>query len=282
MRTARWFGAVVVAGLVAVGCGYDPPDDPVTPVAATDTPPRTTTTTTTPPGGRQPTPDDPLRVVLAGDSVMGDLAPAVIDALNRGGSSEARFVLSPGVGLDATADVLWRQQLETFDPEVVVILVGTWETGGDLGRPGAPGWRALYDEEILDPFVELVTGMGADLVWVGMPAVLDVGSTFLLAELNDAYAGLEERFDAVTYVPGGEFVAAPTGGYAEFLDGPDGLERVRRTDGLHLCPGGAVRMAEPILDQIAGRWNVATADDWRTGAWREAPILLKPEECPPV
>jgi hypothetical protein len=213
---------------------------------------------------------------------MADLAPAAADALNRGGSTEARLMLSPGVSLDASGEVLWRQQLDTFDPEVIVVLVGTWETGGELGVPGAPGWRARYDSEILDPFVELVTSGGAELVWVGMPAVVDDGSTFLLAELNAAYADLPDRFDAVTYIPGAEYVSAPNGGFAEFLDGPDGPERVRRIDGLHLCPAGALRLAEPVIEQIVEHWNVPIAEDWRVGDWRRPPTFVKPEECPPA
>ena len=279
MRTRRWIGALVLATCILSSCGFDPSSEQA---STTATSASAATTTSLPPGGRQPTPDDPLRVILAGDSVMADLAPAVIDALGRGGSVEAKFVLAPGVALDATSTVLWRQQLSTFDPEVIVVLVGTWETDGDLGPPGRLGWRARYDREVLDPFVELVTGEGAELIWVGMPAVRDATSTFLLAELNAAYGGLADRHEQVTYVPGGEFVSAPDGGYAEFLEGPDGLERARRVDGLHLCPAGAIRLAEPVIDAIADRWNVPRADDWQTGDWRRPPALLKPEECPPV
>jgi hypothetical protein len=282
MTASRWVGAALVAALGAAGCGYNPPDEGVVPTVAPPVTSAATTTTMLPAGGRQPTAEDPLRVVFAGDSVMAELAPPASDALNRGGSTEAKFVLSPGVSLDAAGGVLWRQQLETFDPEVIVVLVGTWETGGTLGVPGAPGWRARYDTEILEPFVDLVTSGGAELVWVGMPAVAEDESTFLLAELNAAYADLPARFDGVTYIAGGEYLSAPTGGYAEFLDGVDGPERVRRIDGLHLCPDGAVRLAEPVVGQIEERWNVPIADDWRSGDWRRPPILVKPEECPPV
>jgi hypothetical protein len=264
------------------GCGYDPSGDVAGPAEVTSTTSTTSTTTTLPPGGRQPTSEDPLRVVFAGDSVMADLAPAAIDALNRGGATEAKFILAPGVSTDPATEVLWRQQLDSFDPEVVVLLVGTWETKGGLGSPDAPGWRARYDTEILDPFVELVTGDGAELIWIGMPAVVDPQSTLLLTELNMAYAALSDRFDAVTYIDGGEYVSAPTGGFAEFLDGPGGLERVRRVDGLHLCPDGSTRLSEPVLDEVVTQWNVPVADDWRQGDWRLPPALLKPEECPPV
>jgi hypothetical protein len=280
VATTRRLGALLLLAVVA-GCGYDPPSDVVQPASATDSAPPPTTTTV-PPGGRQPTPDDPLRVVFAGDSVMADLAPAAVDGLVRGGASEAAFVLSPGVALDPSAETIWRRQLETVDPDVIVVLVGTWETGGQLGEPGTAGWRARYDAEVLDPFVELVTSGGAQLIWVGMPAVVDALSTFQLGALNEAYASLPERFDQVTYIAGGDYVSAPTGGYAEVLEGPEGPVRVRRVDGLHLCPEGATRIAEPIFDALVADWNVPVAEDWRDGDWRRPPQLVKPEECPPV
>jgi hypothetical protein len=272
----RWTGAILLLCVAATACGYNPPEDGV---AVTADPPATTTTTMLPPGGRQPTAEDPLRVLFAGDSVMADLAPAAIAALDAG-TADARFMLAPGVALDATSRVLWQSQIESFDPEVVVVLVGTWETDGDLGPPGGDEWRARYDSEILDPFVELVTSEDADLVWVGMPAVAEAEATFLLADLNAAYAALPDRFDSVTYLPGGEFVSAPGGGFAEFLDGPNGPERVRRVDGLHLCPGGAIRIAEPVVGEILEQWNVAIDETWRTGSWTRPPEFPKPEECP--
>ena len=58
------------------------------------------TTTSVPPGGRQPTPEDPLRVTFAGDSVMAEFAPALIEALERqrldGGPLRAVARRSPG------------------------------------------------------------------------------------------------------------------------------------------------------------------------------------------
>ena len=282
MRGQRWIGAAMGLAIIMAACGYDPPDDvTIATDAPASTPPSTAPPTTLPPGGRQPTAEDPLRVIFAGDSVMAELAPAAIEALNRGRRVEAKFVLSPGVTLDDGAAVIWQQQLEDFDPELVVVLVGTWETGGQLGVPGSPGWREQYDSLVLDPFVQLLTSTEAELVWVGMPAVSDPESTFVLVELNSAYSELPSRFDGVTYIPGGEFLSAPTGGFAEFLDGPNGPERVRRVDGLHLCPPGAERLAKPVLDHIVGRWNVPVAEDWRDGDWRRPPILDKPEECPP-
>lgn len=67
------------------------------------------TTTSTPPGGRQPTAEDPLRVTFAGDSVMAEFAPAMIEALQGTGETVGRFVLSPSIARDGAANLIWQQ-----------------------------------------------------------------------------------------------------------------------------------------------------------------------------
>src|SRR5262245_24984496 len=71
-------------------------DDGASPNASAETtappPPPTAPPTTLPPGGRQPTAQDPLRVTFAGDSVMAEFAPAMIQALEGTGESVGRFI----------------------------------------------------------------------------------------------------------------------------------------------------------------------------------------------
>lgn len=243
----------------------------------------TTTTTSLPPGGRQPTPEDPLRVVLAGDSVMNGLAPAVATALNEGGDSQVQFDLAPSIARDTASRVLWQQQLEETHPDLVVMLIGTWERGDANFEPGDPNWAPWYQEQVLDPFARMVTDSGARILWIGMPAVADPASTLQLVALNSQFEALAERDDAVDYIEGGDYLNGPDGGYTDRLAAADGtLERVRRTDGLHLCPGGSERLAVPVIEYAQQQWNVRVADGWESMPWRVPPTLDHPEECPAV
>lgn len=251
------------------------------PTSASSAP--TTTTTSLPPGGRQPTPADPLRVVLAGDSVMNGLAPAIATALNEGGDSAVQFDLAPSIARDTASRVLWQQQLEQTRPDLVVMLIGTWERGDANFEPGDPNWAPWYQEQVLDPFAEMVTGSGARILWIGMPAVASESDTLQLVALNSQFAALAERDDAVDYVEGGDFLNGPDGGYTDRLPAADGtVERVRRVDGLHLCPGGSERLAVPVIEYAQQQWNVRVAEGWESMPWREPPTLDHPEECPPV
>ena len=57
---------------------------------------------------------------------------------------------------------------------LVVMLIGVWERGSGDFEPGDPGWAERYSTGVLDPFAALVTGAGAKLLWIGMPAVREV------------------------------------------------------------------------------------------------------------
>jgi uncharacterized protein len=270
---------VLVAGSLLAACGDTDGGSSEAGPTSTEAP---TTTTSVPPGGRQPTPDDPLRVIFAGDSLMANLAPATTQALNEGGSSAAEFVLSPSIARDPTVQVLWSAALEQVDPDVIVMLIGTWENAAEGGSPGDPGWREQYVPNVLDPFVQLLTSQGAHVIWIGMPAVDDPEKTWEYVALNQVYAELPSRYPGVvSYIDGGAEVSGPEGGYIDVVPTPDGGQlRLRRTDGTHLCPDGVSLIAEPTLAQIVADWNVPLLPDWQHASWRLPANVDKPEECP--
>lgn len=283
-RTAAVLIVAAVAALFTGGCA----DDVENPAAAqgtstADAALSTTSTSSVPPGGRQPTADDKLRVILAGDSVMNGLAPAVATALNEGGESQVAYELAPSIARDAASRVLWQRQLEESHPDLVVMLIGTWERGDANFEPGDPAWASWYQENVLDPFADMITSAGTRILWLGMPAVENDADTLQLVALNSQFQALADRDDMVDYVEGGEVLNGPDGGYTDRLPSVDGtVERVRRVDGLHLCPGGAARLAVPVIQYAQQEWNVSVGLDWENAPWREPPTLDHPEECPPV
>lgn len=287
LRSLTLPALLLTLALATAGCATDVE----MPAVAQGTSPTTTAapattsapTTSVPPGGRQPSATDKLRVVLAGDSVMNGLAPAVATALNEGGESEVNYELSPSIARDAASRVLWQRQLEESRPDLVVMLIGTWERGDPNFEPGDPGWAAWYQEQVLDPFAEMITAGGTRILWVGMPAVADEANTLQLVALNSQFRALAERDDMVDYIEGGEYLNGPDGGYTDRLPREDGtVERVRRVDGLHLCPGGSERLAIPVIQYAQQQWNVAVGFDWQNAPWRVPPTLDHPEECPEV
>ena len=277
---------LVALGATLAACGTT--DGPPAAGGETSTTEAPTTTTSLPPGGRQATDEEPLRVIFAGDSLMSNLAPAAVAALNGGGAVDARFVLSPSVARDPTVQVLWQAQIDDFDPDVVVMLIGTWENAvegrAEGGTPGDPGWREFYEPNVLDPFVQLLTSGGAKVIWIGMPAVSDPERTWDYVALNQVYADLPVRYPGqVAYVDGGAAVSGPQGGYVEVVPIPGGGEiRLRRIDGTHLCPDGVVLIARPTLRQIVADWNVPLLPSWEAAPWRLPENVEKAYECPGI
>jgi len=281
--------AVLALGLAATACGSGNTSATADTAASeastttTATPP-TTTTQPPPPGGRRPTPRDPLRVLMAGDSLMHDVSPALLAALNDGGSAVARFVAAPSIPREDVTRALWRQQLREYDPEAIVVMIGVWEGMGidaQAQQPiGTPAWERAYRDQLLDPYLELLTSRGAEVVWIGMPPSPDLRRSLEFAALNRAVRRASRDTPGLTYIPGDELLSHPDGSWAEILPGPRGTpQRVRRVDTTHLCAEGSVRLARPVLDHLERQWDVPVARNWPTKNWR---WVFPPEECPPA
>lgn len=276
--TPRLVALVVGAALLLAACGDG--GGGVSSASPEDPP---TTTTTVPPGGRQPTPEDPLLVTLAGDSVMAELAPALIEALEATGETDGRFILTPSLARSGTELVVWNQELQVTDPDLIVLLVGLWEDQqvGE-GAYTRPGWAQQYRAEVVDPFLDLVTGQGAKVLWIGMPSVRDEAATTRFAALNSVFAAAAEAREDVGYLTGDDYLAGPDGGYTDFGTEPatGATVRLRRIDGHHLCPDGVVALATAVLEEVDEQWNVGVGYGWQQGTWRQPRQFHAPEECP--
>lgn len=285
-RRASLVVALLTVALLATACGDG--DEEAAPTAVDAPAPSTTSagpTTTTappPPGGRRPTAEDPLRVLMAGDSLMADTSLAIASALQDGGHAVARLVAAPSIPREDVTRTLWRRQLDQYDPEVVVIMIGVWEgIAEDALREqplGTRAWLRAYRRQNLDPYLDLLTSEGADIVWVAMPPSIDPRRQVEWSSMNRAVRQLAHDSPDLTYIPGDTILARPDGRWADILPGPRGTpQRVRRLDATHLCADGAERLARPVLRYLQRQWDVPLAEDWSNRNWR---WVFPPEECP--
>lgn len=301
---APWRVIALLLGfaLVAVACGSgdeeelaaeDPvqvPDAGATTTEPTTTEPTTTTaaptTTTEPPpaGGRQPDEEDPLRILFAGDSIGEELAAPAIAALRGGGSAVSYFVGSPDLARDPARRKLWEARLAQSNPDVIVLLVGVWERMHFIDERYRGRSLGQYRTQVVDRFVDLVTRDGAEVVWVGAPPVRESTASDQLEFLNGVFEQVAEDDERVRYVDGGPVLTTPRGGYVDVATNPDGTrERIRRIDGTHLCPGGAVRLATPVVHLIADRWQIPVGEGWPNQGWRHhVPFDDGDVDCPAV
>jgi hypothetical protein len=209
----------------------------------------------------------PRRITLVGDSVMGEVAAAVAAA--TAGRADVDYVLTIG-----TANVnddwwdVWPRAVARDRPDDVAVLVGPWEINrSDLGTPS---WARWYGDR-LDRWADQLTARGAHLVWLTPAPARAADIDEKLAVVDVQYAALAARRHVALVDTAGAL-----GGTSYVERAADG-GRLRRVDGLHLCPAGAARIADALLQSL----DVPTNPGWRDGPWTRAEPAYSAAECPP-
>lgn len=202
----------------------------------------------------------PQRIVLVGDSIMGEVAAAV-DAAT---TADVDHVLT--IGTSSVADDwwdVWPQVIEEHRPDHVAVLVGPW----DIDKPdiGSPEWHRWYGDR-LDRWADLLTAGGAELLWVRpLPARDPVGDR-KLAVLDTAVRRLADRRPDVRLVDT----------WRRYVERADDGQRIHRIDGLHLCAEGVERVVRKLLEAL----GITPDDRWELGDWRRREPVHSDVECP--
>lgn len=207
---------------------------------------------------RPVSPDQPLEVLLAGDSLIGAIADGFGRVTDGNGAVHWTKDVRISTGL-ARPDVLdWHRHLETLlvdhDPDVVVLMLGGNDdqslTGGPAGviHLGQDAWEAEYERRLAD----LLAIAGADdrlVVWLGLPAM----RPDRLERTRPLLRSAAERASVDTEVVllDTEPLVSP-GGYTSRLDGV----RVRAEDGVHLTHPGGDRVAEALLGVLQDHYGL--------------------------
>jgi len=260
-------------GLLAVACGDDGG------ATASPTPPEPSTTVPAGPTSLDDPDDGRPRVLIAGDSVLAEAARPLAHALETTGAAHAGFLLAPKLPRTPSEAALWATAVEGYDPDVVVLSIGHWESQallGDFARGDylEPG---RYRRDLVDPAVATLTAGGAEVLWVGPTAIRDPEETALVGRLEEDYRAVAAERDDVAFADGDTWVAPD--GYTDTLPGPDGTPvAVRRADGIHLCPDGQVLMAQGLLGALAP--TIGPVDPGWVRTW-EATRPSEPGGCAP-
>jgi hypothetical protein len=267
---SSWFGWPLLAASIVAACGTTASEPDLTARPPTQFESGVAANTTVDRGAP--------RVLLAGDSIMRELSAGLVAALE--GPTHASFVATPYLAGNTAALAEWTQRVRDDAPDVVVVLIGTWEGVTVAQGFREPDFAATYAEQVR-PFVELLTDAGASILWLGYPPLELAAESEQLAAFNRAWATLPTHFPGLQYLGAGDAIA-PTGTFQLTVPLPDGGEAlVRQTDGRHLCPDGVVLMARPVVAEVAARLGVEPVADWESAPWRADPTRFEhPELCP--
>ncbi|HXZ61667.1 MAG TPA: DUF459 domain-containing protein [Acidimicrobiales bacterium] len=214
---------------------------------------------TSPANPKKPTPAQPLRVLIVGDSIGLDVGGPLQSDLAGTGVVNAALDARESTGLTRPDYFDWPVELTSdlaqVHPQVVVIMIGGNDAQDFLGPPdvpfSSPEWNTLYAQRVAQ-FMQNAHSGGAAVIWVGMPPMQN---PTLNAQMQDINAVVQQQAAAVkppvTYLSTDKMLGTPQGGYTAFVTTAAGqVVNVRSPDGIHLTTGGGQVVAQQVIDQL--------------------------------
>ncbi|HEX9234742.1 MAG TPA: DUF459 domain-containing protein [Actinomycetota bacterium] len=213
----------------------------------------------------KPTAAHPLSVLMVGDSIGADLAFGLSRLLAGKETFRTHEDTRQSSGLARPDYFNWPNEIAADlvqrKPDVVVAMFGGNDNQnlliGDHGIVlGSAEWKAAYGARVAR-VMDLVTGSGRPLVWVGMPIMKDPGRSKIMRMLNSIYRSEARAHPGVVYVDAYDLFANARGHYSAFLRDPAGhLQQVRESDGVHLTIGpGGTRLAQAAYRAMQMFWT---------------------------
>lgn len=215
------------------------------------------TTTTVPPEFRVPSESDPLRILVAGDSLMGYVGPALVNELEGYPVDVTEdWVISTGL---ARPDVLnWPAQLKAdmaqYDPEVVILGFGgndmqEMDTPGGRLIHGTPEWKVEYQRRVAQ-VLNTIEAPGRTVYWIGLPMTARRDIEKIVPVWTRAVKAEVAARPWVRYIDTRK-ILSPDGTYSAYLRDSNGNDvKVREGDGVHPNLAGATRMVGPVVDSL--------------------------------
>ncbi len=238
-----------------------------------------------------PTARSPLRVALIGDSTLVVDGPGIAAALQSTG--EVVVAQKGFVGWGTTTDPTWRRWVTSVvrgsRAELVLVTTG-WD-----GRAALES-RA-YEQTLLE-LVRVARAAGAaGVVFLQYPLTRPLDASpagVAVAQREEAAwnadAAAIPRLDPgrAMYFPLAQSVELG-GAFSYWLPPPrhpgapaSTWARVRRLDGVHLCPAGVELFAAALASDVVATWNLhAVAPGWWTDGWQHSWVITNGQPfCP--
>ncbi|MDP9075474.1 MAG: DUF459 domain-containing protein [Actinomycetota bacterium] len=240
------------------------PTTTATPTTVAGQPPPATTTTTLPPR-RTPTAAQPLKVWLAGDSLMGTIAESFAAQVSANPLFKVTSSFKIGTGL-ARPDVYnWpaaiNAEMASVNPDVVILIFGAnddqdLQAGGHQYSLQSEPWQAEYARRV-NQVLDIAANGTRQVIWLGIPAVRRPRLNKTKDLINNIVLTAAGQRPGVSFVDVGPLVDDAGGGFATYLSDSSGKAvAVRESDGIHLTLAGANRVTPVLLSTIDKLWSV--------------------------
>lgn len=223
-----------------------------------------------------PSSPGPFRVLLVGDGVMFDAAPSLAAAFASTGRANVTDGSRWGMGLTQDGGWGWPSQWKSLvaavHPHVVVVMLGKWdldaaEVGGQRLAPGTEAWASWYRTQV-DAALAILSGGGAEVVWLGMAPEATPGTRPATAALNTVLRQAIEGWPGAAFVDTLALLGDASGDYTTTAPSAGGALTLRKPDGVHLCPDGASRLGWAAVTSVAAEPRLTPEAGWEAGPWR--------------
>jgi len=211
-----------------------------------------------------------------GDSVAYDMWPA-IGAVLQAANVTANSGAFGGVGIiptevNTTPLQSLAVELDRYAVDLLILQLSVWDAQQDDDRQQAA----------LDDLVTFVTERNLRLVFVSFPSIAADRSEPGQTSLEDKARAVANQSDGSIIYLDQRLVLGDV--FTLDIDGDGNPERKR--DGIHVCPTGALRSAQWLIQELSTRFEGITPpidDSWVTGEWaNDSRYDSPPGACAPL
>jgi peptidoglycan/LPS O-acetylase OafA/YrhL len=211
-----------------------------------------------------------------GDSVAYDMWPAIEAELNAANVTVHSGAFG-GVGIVPTEVNTTPLQslavgLDRYTVDLLILQLSVWDAQQDDDQQQAA----------LDDLVTFVTERNLRLVFVSFPSIAPERSEPGQISLEDKARAIADQSDgSIIYLDQRSVLGEV---FNRDIDGDGNPERKR--DGIHVCPTGALRSAQWLIQELTTRFEGITPpvdDSWVTGEWaNDSRYDSPPGACAPL
>jgi uncharacterized protein len=234
---------------------------------------------TAPPKRVRHSPERPLRLWIAGDSLVIVPGESLLRAVvgNRAIEPARKVDGRIASGLERPDVFNWftyiRRQVRKLKPNAIVLEFGgnddhSYMTGlpkgVSIGAFGSSSWRAEYRRRVAG-LLDTAARDGVFVVWIGLPITRSPAQTGRFDTINAIVeAETRKRPGRAAYVDTYSTFASDDGGFAQYLANSSGKHvLVRAPDGVHFEPAGGDIIARTVLRRLNEQFDLTS---WRKRA----------------
>lgn len=204
------------------------------------------------------TPDAPLRLWIAGDSLAWSVGNGLGKTAANTGVVAPVYESRVSSGLSSPGFFDWpkrvAEELPRLNPEIVVFVMGTndWATpqATPVDTSGQPAWKAKYEAQV-QAMVDVLARDGRTLYWVGPPILRDSKQEAGTKQVAEITRSLVDRAPAAEYFDLHDLLDGADGTtYAQTIDVDGRKVMVRAGDGVHLTLDGGDVVGDAIFKRI--------------------------------